>query len=119
MARPRHYNSPEEFDEMVDDFLNHCKESGNPITWTGLALHLGFAGRRCIDEYEKYDGFSHSVKRAKSLIENAYEKGLVTGNIPAAGAIFALKNFQWKDKQEIDLTSREEVTPWGEVKTDE
>jgi hypothetical protein len=35
-----------------------------------------------------------------SRIENIYEKGLKGRN--PAGAIFALKNFGWKDRQEID-----------------
>lgn len=118
-GRPRHYESSDDFDAAVDDYLDWCEAEGKPITWTGMALHMGFAGRSCIDEYATYDGFSYSVKRAKSIVENAYEVGLVSGGIPAAGAIFALKNFKWVDKQEIDVTSREEVTPWGKISTDE
>ena len=104
-GRPRKYKSPEEFNAMVDDYIEWCGINQEPITWTGLALHLGFCSRVSIDEYLKYDGFSYSVKRAKMLVENAYEKRL-SGNSPT-GAIFALKNFNWQDKAEpLDTESK-------------
>lgn len=102
-GRPRLYSSPEEFDAKVDEYYHHCREAGEPITWTGLALYLGFSSRRAIDEYEKYEGFSHSVKRAKLLVEWAYEKRVLGNN--AAGPIFVLKNMGWSDKQDINHTS--------------
>lgn len=102
-GRPRLYKTPEEFDEKVDLYYQSCKDLDEPITWTGLALFLGFSSRRSIDEYEKYEGFSHSVKRAKLLVEWAYEKRVLGNN--AAGPIFVLKNMGWSDKQEIDMSS--------------
>lgn len=98
MGRPRHYKSPEEFDAMVDKYVAERAELGKPLSWTGLALYLGFGSRRAIDEYATYDGFQHSVKRAKTLIENFYEEATMTGDIPPAFGIFGLKNFKWKDK---------------------
>ena len=112
-GRPRHYNTPKEFDDKVEEYAAYCKESKEPITWTGMALFMGFASRSSIDEYEKYDGFSYSVKRAKTLVEYHYEMRLC-GERPT-GAIFALKNFWWKDKTEIEMTTREELTPWGSI----
>ncbi len=79
------------------------------LTLTGLALHLGFCSRQSLYDYEKKPEFSYSIKRARTLIEREYEQLLVTGN--PVGAIFALKNFGWKDKQEIkqdiDLKSKD------------
>lgn len=98
-GRPRHYDNPSDFDARVDEFYQHCITTGEPITWTGLALFMGFACRAAIDEYAKYDGFSYSVKRAKSLVEYGYEKLLHKGS-NAAAPIFALKNFGWQDKPE-------------------
>lgn len=106
VGRPRMYDTPQEFDDKVDQYYQHCKATDEPITWTGLALYLGFSSRQSIDEYLKYEGFSDSVKRAKTLVEYAYEKKL--HGTAAAGAIFALKNMQWSDKQEIDHTSKGE-----------
>lgn len=96
-GRPRHYTDPAEFDRAVDAYVAQCVADEQPITWTGLALALGFASRSAIDEYAKYDGFLYSVQRAKLIVENAYEKRL-HGNAPT-GAIFALKNMDWADKQ--------------------
>lgn len=102
-GRPRLYNSPEEFSAKVDEYLAVCKEDEEPITWTGLALYLGFSSRQSIDEYQKYDGFSDAVKRAKMFVEQAYEKRVLGNN--AAGPIFVLKNMGWSDRQELDHRS--------------
>ena len=101
-GRPRKYSSPEDFDAKVDEFLAVCVANEEPITWTGLALHLGFSSRSEIDNYLEYDGFSHSVKRAKMIVENAYEKRLQGSN--PTGAIFALKNMNWRDKIEQEIS---------------
>lgn len=102
-GRPRLYDTPDQFDAAVLAYQAYCQEMQEPVTWTGLALFLGFANRSAIDEYAKYDGFSYSVKRAKAFVEHEYEKRLCTGN--ATGPIFALKNFGWSDKQELEHRS--------------
>ena len=104
-GRPRKYETPEAFDAKVEEYQEYCIEKEEPVTWTGLALYLGFSSRQSIDEYLKYDGFSDSVKRAKTFVEWNYEKRLASGDGTPTGAIFALKNFGWKDKTETDITS--------------
>lgn len=104
VGRPRKYQIPEDFDRKVEEYYAYCKEEKEPVTWTGLALYLGFSSRQSIDEYLHYEGFSDSVKRAKALVEWHYEMRLVTSSTPT-GAIFALKNFGWSDRQEIDHTT--------------
>jgi len=104
-GRPRTIESPEQFDALVDEYIETCAEQKRPVTWTGMALHLGFSSRQSIDEYQNYEGYSYSVKRAKSLVEMCYEERL-HGNSPT-GAIFALKNMQWSDKQELDHSSKD------------
>lgn len=101
-GRPRLYATPEEFDAKVREYQVYCEAKEEPITWTGLALYLGFSSRQSIDEYQKYDGFSDSVKRAKSLVEYSYEKNLHRPG--CTGSIFALKNFGWSDKEESPVT---------------
>src|SRR5699024_9577794 len=103
VGRPRLFDTPEQFDAKVDEYYHACKSGDEPVTWTGLALFMGFSSRQSIDEYAKYDGFSDSVKRAKLLVEWAYEKRLLENN--AAGPIFVLKNMGWSDKQELAHTS--------------
>lgn len=97
-GRPRKIKDPAQFDEMVDRYVTECRENDQPITWTGMASALGFSSRKEIDNYARYDGFADSCKRARIIVENAYEKRLHT-NSPT-GAIFALKNMGWKDRQD-------------------
>ena len=95
-GRPRLYATPEQFDEKVREYQAFCEAKEYPVTWTGLALYLGFSSRQSIDEYLNYEGFSDCVKRAKTFVEWHYEMKL-HGTSPT-GSIFALKNFGWADK---------------------
>ena len=97
-GRPPIIASSEEFDTLVEEYRTLCTEQKIPVTFTGMALHLGFASRRSFYDYEKREGFSHSVKRARMLVEAEYERRLHGNNV--AGAIFALKNHGWSDRQE-------------------
>jgi hypothetical protein len=97
MARPATWDDPEKFEQAVDDYFD------NPDiihSWTGLAIHLGFESRQSLEDYKKKPGFSYPIKKALLKIEEKYENGLFGKN--PAGSIFALKNFGWKDKQEVE-----------------
>jgi hypothetical protein len=95
-GRPPIWDDPEAFDKAVDEYFSGT----NTITWTGLAIHLGFESRQSLEVYGKKPEFSYSIKKALIRIENKYEKAIMDRN--PAGAIFALKNFGWKDKQEVE-----------------
>lgn len=99
-GRPAVFNNPEEFDLAVEDFLEKCGRAEEPVTITGLCLFLGFESRQSLYDYEKREGYSYSVKRARLIVESGYERKLHEPN--ATGPIFALKNFGWTDRQEID-----------------
>ena len=102
-GRPRIIQTPAEFDAKVDSYIEHCRSDKSPITWTGLALALGFSSRQALNDYAEYPGFSNSVERAKLLVEQAYEERLHSST--PVGAIFALKNMGWSDRQEIESRS--------------
>jgi len=102
-GRPRSIESPEQFDALVDEYVEQCEEKDVPVTLTGMILHLGLSSRQSLDRYQQYDGFSDCVKRAKLYVELAYEMRL-NGDKPT-GAIFALKNLGWRDRVEQDHTS--------------
>ena len=104
VGRPRLIKSPQEFDERVDNYINWCRTQDKPVLLTGMILALGFNSKDTFYSYENYPEFSDSVKRARLLIEMEYEQRLNTFN-SATGPIFALKNFGWSDKQEVDLTT--------------
>lgn len=117
-GRPRTYESEQELQNTIDDYFIFVKgqkistvdNNGNiiekwerepePTTITGLALYLGFESRQSIYDYEKSGQFSYIVKRARMRVECEYEKRLSTTQAPA-GAIFALKNMGWADRQEL------------------
>jgi hypothetical protein len=114
-GRPRIIESPERFDELVDEYFKMPGEEkqvfvrGEPVkvkfhTLTGLILHLGFSHKQSFYDYADYDGFSDSVKRARTMIEHEYEMLAQTGN---SGGIFGLKNFGWTDRQDINLKTEE------------
>lgn len=117
-GRPRIYVSDEELEDTVNKYFIHIlgqketkvDDKGNmreewtrlpePATITGLALYLGFESRQSIYDYEKEGQFSYIIKNARLRVECEYEKKLTTAQSPT-GAIFALKNMGWKDKQEL------------------
>ena len=71
-------------------------------TITGLALALD-TSRRVLVEYGDKEEYSNAIRKAKLKVENGYEIDLKKSG--RSGTIFALKNFDWKDKQETDITS--------------
>jgi len=125
-GRPAHYETAEKLQTQIDDYFIYVKgeyhwetetddegkehdvkvwdRSPEPITITGLCLHLGFESRQSFYDYEKRDGFSYTIKRARLQVENHYEKAAQYAKLPTAH-IFALKNMGWSDKQEIDHKS--------------
>ena len=101
MARPPKYKTLTELEDKVNEyFAKTDDELLSQLSITGLALHLGFESRQSLYDYEKNKMFSYTIKRARLRIENFYELCL-TGRNPA-GSIFALKNFGWTDKQQIE-----------------
>jgi len=113
-GRPPLFKTPESLQEMVVDYFDNLPTRKLTVggvtldlptpTITGLALHLGFESRQSFYDYENRENteYSYIIKRARLFIEHEYEKCL-HGTSPT-GAIFALKNFGWKDKQETELT---------------
>lgn len=122
-GRPPVFESPEEMQEMISAYFNGGMRyrkivtgSGDNrrvewipvVTITGLCLYLGFDSRQSFYDYEKKPEFSYTIKKARMFIESEYEEILATtGN---AGAIFALKNFGWKDRSEIEMSGDFELT---------
>lgn len=117
-GRPPHYETVEDLILAINDYFNNGVKKRHVIigkapnqevielevpTITGLALHLGFESRQSFYDYEKRDGFSYTIKKARLFIEKEYEEQLQVGN--TTGAIFALKNMGWIDKTQSDITS--------------
>ena len=109
MSRPRKFDTAEELQSAINEYFKLLKVKDeekdtsehfdSSPTITGLAYFLGFSDRHSFYDYEKNKEFSHTIKRARTRVENWYEQGLSSGS--ATGNIFALKNFGWKDKHEV------------------
>jgi len=101
----------EDLQKKIEEYLKNCPDKKTLVvgeikleiatpTITGLAYHLGFESRQSFYDYEDKPEFSYTIKRARLFIEKEYEKLLSGGQ--CTGAIFALKNFGWKDKTEVE-----------------
>ena len=102
VGRPRKIKSVRQFEERAEAYFRECEAMEKPVLLTGLILALGLCSREGLDEYGRRPEFTDSVKKAKLRVEMEYEKAL-HGRSPT-GAIFALKNFGWTDKQDVDLS---------------
>ena len=96
-GRPLKFKSVEDMQAKLDKYFNNTEDIN--LTITGLALALK-TSRETLMNYEKRDEYFDTLKEAKDKIAESYERSL--RNRGNAGDIFALKNFGWKDKQEID-----------------
>lgn len=106
MARPK-YSSAKELETQIKDYYEWAESQEKPLTFSGLAYHLGFSSRQSIWEYaNRKDELSLPIKRAMLKIESDYEEALRTKS--CTGAIFALKNRGWSDKQEIEHSTTDE-----------
>lgn len=96
-GQPRKYKTAEDMQNAIDRYFAQEKKP----TISGLALELGFESRQSFYDYEKMQEYSYTIKRARLKIESYYEQHLLAPGT-ATGAIFALKNFGWKDRTEIE-----------------
>ena len=122
-GRPPVFNTVEEIQQRIEDYFKDGVKIktvliGKPPnqqaikievpTISGLAHYLGFESRQSFYDYELKEEFSYTIKRVRLFIEQHYEEMLQTGN--TTGAIFALKNFGWKDKQEVEQSGGTSIT---------
>lgn len=116
-GRPRMYKSVSEMMKVIDEYFEYCSPKTDTDTGilqmeypsvTGLALYLGFAAREGLYEYRDRQEFSYLIKRALLKVEMHYETTLNYKN--ATGAIFALKNMGWSDKQETEHSGEIKIT---------
>jgi hypothetical protein len=114
MGRPLKFTSVEEVESVVDTYFKENPE--DEWTVTGLCLALDCT-RDTLITYGKKEDFFDTIKRAKLKIHNAYEKDLRKKG--RSGDIFALKNFGWTDKSEVEMnanvTKMDKITKDGKV----
>jgi hypothetical protein len=112
-GRPAKYEDQEVLRVKIEEYFKKCpdtrsvyfegKEFKIPCpTITGLALYLGFCSRRSLYDYAEKLEFAHPIKSGITKVERMYET-MLHGPSPT-GAIFALKNFGWTDKDKTDVS---------------
>lgn len=106
MARPLKFNNLEELEKRISDYF--ASTPREEWTITGLAIALDTC-RQTLLNYEEKDIFLDTIKRAKLFVENSYEIDLKKHG--RTGTIFALKNFDWKDQTQTDITSGNKPIP--------
>ena len=100
VGRPLKYKTKEELDIAIDSYFNNTPKE--EWTWTGLALYLD-TSRQTLLNYTEREEFVDSIKKGLERVENGYEIDLKKHG--RTGTIFALKNFDWKDKVENEHTN--------------
>lgn len=106
MGRPLKFQTVQELEDKINKYFADTKIEDWTIT--GLAIALDTFRDVLIDygsgKYDTEDrDFSNTVKKAKHMVEHSYELDLKKSG--RTGTIFALKNFNWKDKSETDITT--------------
>lgn len=103
--------TPEQFEQKFIEYCEHCDTVDEKPTASGLAWFMGFASRQSIWEYRSKPGYEYIANRAMLFVEKGYEQQMAQGR-GDGGIVFALKNFGWSDKQEIEHS--EKVVDSGE-----
>ena len=102
MGRPLKY-TPSQAQKLIDRYFEHCDDAEKPHTITGIALALDTSRKVLCQWAEREDELAAVVTRAKTRVEHFLEELLLTARNPA-GAIFALKNHGWSDRQELEVS---------------
>lgn len=99
VGRPPKYDDPEVLAAGIAEYF----EKEDKPTITGLCLFLGFESRQSFYAMEQRPDFSYTIKRARTQLEQVYEKYLLRDG-QVTGPIFALKNLGWTDKTQVENT---------------
>ncbi len=109
VGRPLKFKSPDDLAAAINDYLH---ETGfDERTITGLCLAIG-TNKQVLNDYQERKGYKEIVDQAKLIVEHSYELSLRKHG--RSGDIFALKNFGWKDKQEVEQSGVTVVKIKGE-----
>ena len=112
IGRPLKFKNDKKLQEVIDLYFKETPK--DEWTITGLAMALD-TSRKVLCEYGHKNEFSNTIMKAKLKVENGYEIDLKKSG--RVGTIFALKNFDWRDKNETDITTGGEmITGFNYVK---
>lgn len=111
-GRPRQVESPEAFSLRARRYFDVCDALDDSVLLNGLMLVVGLYTRDGLNDYERRPEYTDAVKAAKRYVASAYERKLDRDR--CAGPIFALKQFGWSDRIDIEHSGRINVD-WGQL----
>ena len=97
--RPLKFESVEVLQEKIDQYFKETSKDEWTLTWLAVFLDTS---RETLQNYQDREEFFDSIKKAKDMVEMWYEIDLKKKW--NTWTIFALKNFWWADKTEVDNT---------------
>jgi hypothetical protein len=102
--RPLKFKSVEILQEKIDKYFKETPKDEWTITWLAVFLDTS---RETLINYQEKEEYFDTIKKAKDMVEMWYEIDLKKkGN---TWTIFALKNFWWVDKTEVDNNTKMQV----------
>ena len=104
ITKPLKFPTVVDLQTKIDSYFNDTPK--DEWTITGLALSLDTTRQTLINYEDERPEYLDTIKKAKLRVENGYEIDLKKSG--RSGTIFALKNFDWKDTTNTDLTSKGE-----------
>lgn len=109
------FRKPEEAAEKLKEYFETVPK--DDWTITGVALHCGMSSKNTFYEYCKREEYEELFNHARLMVEHSYEMSLRRNG--RTGDIFALKNFGWTDKQEIEQLNVNVEAELSESEADE
>lgn len=103
IGRPLRFPDVEALEHAIETYFAVHKETGELVTMSGLAVHLG-VDRKTLVNYTLKDDFLPTIARARAKVEAAHERYAFDKD-KARGAIFSLQNnFGWSEKQDRHMS---------------
>ena len=106
LGQPKKYKTAKLMSDKIDEYFVMCDAKPRPYTVISMCLYLDLT-RETLLQYQKLEGYSDAILRAKTMIEGYAEDCLYVAKNPT-GIIFNLKNnWKWHDKTEVITTNTE------------
>ncbi len=103
---------------VCTEYIEQQVENTEPITWSGLAWHMGLS-RRALDKYSKGEigkdrlGIVHTLDIMKTYMESELETKLTNREHATSGVIRALEVLdrdKWGDNKKIDIDVKQQIS---------
>lgn len=103
---------PDEILDKAEEYLANCTEESRPTRY-GLFKACGFKTKQSFYDYKKDPDYAGVLEQVEFMIEGKYEQQLANGR-GDGGIVFALKQYGWNDKQQIDhTTGGQQINTWS------